>query len=292
MASVVRVTAVLFGLLAPLCEAASLRADTSGGRLRQAAASQLQVAATSNGNSTADASSFVRSLEFRHTLRVCNAYPSENQVDVYQSDSKITEGSMPYKACQEFQKVQLHTGDRLLFKIGEAVEGSFVVADLPNNDAVLMLVIYRHDASSTAVAFESHVFANLVNAQIAVLDTYKGKAQSKAWIRDKAGQKTARNEELRYDSVVAVNAGVYNVALARTSSQKTTMAKHQLVALNRESYVVLRVGLEAGKGRHSYPEEVVVFPNSDPQALNGGATRYGGACSLVVLLTTFLTLTF
>lgn len=274
---------------APLSEAASLSTDASSGRrLRHQPSAQLQVS-----NATAGAAgSFVRSLAFRHTLRVCNAYPSSDVVDVYQADTKVTESSLPYKACEEFQKVQLHTGDRLLFKFGEGVEGSFVVAELPSNDAVLMLVVYRHDPSSTAVAFESHVFANLVNAQIAVLDTYKGTAMSKAWIRDTAGQKTARNEELRYDSVVAVNAGIYDVALAKGSSKKhPTVSKKKLVALNRESYVVLRVGLEAGKDK-SYPEEVVVFPNSDPQALNGGAARFATVGPLAVLLATILALNF
>ena len=65
------------------------------------------------------------------------------------------------------------SGDKLEFKVGDASAGTFSVSDLPNNDAVLLLVIHRHDTLSTAVSFESHVFASLQNAQVAIIDTYK-----------------------------------------------------------------------------------------------------------------------
>merc|ERR1712032_1137717 len=97
------------------------------------------------------------------------------------------------------------SGDKLEFKVGDANAGSFSVSELPNSDAVLLLVIHRHDQKSTAVSFESHVFASLQNSQIAVIDTYKGSAKAMPRILDskKSGHnETARSEELRYDSVV------------------------------------------------------------------------------------------
>merc|ERR1719178_490569 len=118
--------------------------------------------------------------------------------------TKLTESPMAYKTCREFEP-QLHAGDRIDFRFQEASAGTFVVGDLPNTDAVLMLVIYRHNTKTTAVAFESHVFANLLNAQIAVLDTYKGSQKASLKIQDSADTKSSRSEELRYDSVVAVN---------------------------------------------------------------------------------------
>merc|ERR1719191_2066794 len=123
-----------------------------------------------------------------------------------------------------------------------------------------MLVIHRHDTLSTAVSFESHVFANLLNAQVAIIDTYKGKARAVPRIMDTADAKNARSEELRYDSVVAVNPGEYEVELA--GEDGATKSKSQLVALNRESYVVLRVGVEAQQGP-AYPQELVVYPKSE-----------------------------
>jgi len=175
---------------------------------------------------------------------------------------------MPYKACKDFE-APLKAGDKLEFKVGDANAGTFSVSDLPNNDAVLLLVIHRHDTVSTAVSFESHVFANLVNAQVAVIDTYKGAARATPRIKDEQGMASGRSEELRYNSVVAVNPGKYDVTLdAQDGSEQ---AKTELVALNRESYVVLRTGVESQQGE-SYPEELVIFPQSDPALLHSGST--------------------
>merc|ERR1712032_348065 len=148
-----------------------------------------------------------------HRLRVCNAYPYSAALDVFRGkNEKMTgEDPMAYKSCRDFLS-PLKAGDKLEFKVGDANAGTFAISDLPNNDAVLLLVIHRHDTLSTAVAFESHVFANLLNAQIAVIDTFKGPARSVASIRD-SGSRKARSEQLRYNSVVAVNPGIYNVPL-------------------------------------------------------------------------------
>merc|ERR1719171_891001 len=164
------------------------------------------------------ASSFVKALEFKHRLRVCNAYPYAAALDLFRSKEKLTQNSMPYKNCEDF-KSQLKPGDKLEFKVGDANAGTFSVSDLPNNDAVLLLAIYRHDTLSTAVSFESHVFANLLNAQVAVIDTYKGSAKSHLKIMDDEQAKTARAEELRYDSVVALNKGKYQCMLESTDGK-------------------------------------------------------------------------
>merc|ERR1719478_789160 len=121
---------------------------------------------------SAKAEGFVKALEFKHRLRVCNAYPFNAALDVFRSKDKLTEQPMAYKSCKDFL-APLKAGDKLEFKIGDASAGTFSVSDLPNNDAVLLLIIHRHDQVSTAVSFESHVFANLLNAQVAVIDTYK-----------------------------------------------------------------------------------------------------------------------
>jgi len=211
---------------------------------------------------------FIRGLEFKHRLRVCNAYPYAAALDVFRGrNEKLTGDSpMPYKSCRDFVS-PLKTGDKLEFKVGDANAGSFAVSDLPNNDAVMLLVVHRHDTLSTAVSFESHVFANLLNSQIAVIDTYKGAAKAMPRILDskKAGLKApARSEELRYDSVVAVNPGVYEVDLADAAG--AVKGKSELVALNHESYVVLRTGVESQHGE-SFPEELVIYPQSDMSAL-------------------------
>merc|ERR1719353_2848189 len=101
-------------------------------------------------------------------------------------------------------------------------------------------------------------------ATCAFIDCYKGAARSTPRIMDAEGGKAgaaARSEELRYDSVVAVNQGIYDVVLAGQDGE--TKSKSQLVALNRESYVILRMGVEAQQGP-SYPQELVVSRSRIP----------------------------
>jgi len=210
---------------------------------------------------------FISTLEFTHKLRVCNAYPYTYPMDVYLGKDKLTSSPMAYKKCAEFAPT-LKAGDKIDFKVGDSSAGSFSVSELPSNDAVMLLVIYRHDTTSTAVSFESHIFSNLVNSQIAVLDTYRGATDSSIRIADVEDAKNTRNEELRYDSVVAVNPGKYEVVLNNNAGEEKFA--HKLVALNRESYVVVRCGVKAVQGQ-AYPEELIVFPQSDPTALEGGA---------------------
>lgn len=226
---------------------------------------------------------FVKPLEFNHKLRVCNAYPYSAPLDVYLDGSnKLTEDeAMAYKSCRDFA-APMKAGDKLDFKVGDASAGTFSVADLPNNDATLLLVIHRHDTLSTAVAFESHVFANLANAQVAVIDTYKGKAQAVPKIKDEAGSNMTRSEELRYNSVVAVNEGKYRVSL--DDAQGLEKALSNLVALNHESYVVMRTGVEAQSG-DSFPEDLIVFPQSDAKMLpHAGASALAPVGVLVAMV--------
>jgi len=219
------------------------------------------------------AQGFVKALEFEHRLRVCNAYPYSAALDVIRGKGERLTGDDPmaYKTCRDFLS-PLKAGDKLEFKVGDASAGTFAVSDLPNNDAVLLLVIHRHDTMSTAVSFESHVFANLLNAQVAIIDTYKGAARAIPHITDAEAlnKKSSRSEELRYNSVVAVNPGVYEVELMGQDGE--LKAKNRLVALNRESYVVLRTGVEAQQGP-SYAQELVVFPESDAKILHSGVSR-------------------
>jgi len=229
----------------------------------------------------AAAAGFVKALEFKHRLRVCNAYPFAASIDVHNSKTKLTAKPMPYKGCQDFTG-PLKAGDKLEFKVGDASAGTFEVEGLPNNDAVLLLIIHRHDATSTAASFESHVFANLANPQVAIIDTYKGVAKSTPRIMDRKDEdRQERSEELRYSSIVAVNPGIYEVELDGQNGKVGTPI--QLVAVNRESYVVLRVGVESKSGP-KYPQELVIFPNSDPTSLEGAAASHGLLAAVFVAM--------
>lgn len=232
-----------------------------------------------NGGLHSAATSFVKALEFKRRLRVCNAYPYPTAMELFKGSEKLSDEPLAYKDCKDFA-MDLVPGDKLLFKVGSANAGTFSVSDLPNNDAVLLLIVYRHDTLSTAVSFESHVYANLLNAQVAVVDTYKGTDKALLKINDHEDAKTSRSEELRFDSVVAVNPGKYDAVLV--SPEGETLATMPFVALNRESYVILRTGVKAQQGT-SYEQSLVVFPQSDAGLLGGAA-----ASSLAALIAVFV----
>jgi hypothetical protein len=236
------------------------------------------VATAAVHHTKAKAKHFAGSVQFKHRLRVCNAYPYADALDVFRGREKLTKLPLEYKMCGDFSS-QLLAGDKLKFMVGDASAGTFTISDLPNNDAVLLLVIHRHDTLSTAVAFKSHVFANLLNAQVAVIDTFKGRARGFAEITD--GSK--REEKLRYNSVVAVNPGEYKVSLLDTGKKASVVEK--LVALNRESYVIIRTGVEAEQGPQ-YPQDLIVYPMSDPALLHSASphTSLPAAALLASLL--------
>eukprot|EP00420_Gonyaulax_spinifera_P017751 CAMPEP_0197909770 /NCGR_PEP_ID=MMETSP1439-20131203/69551_1 /TAXON_ID=66791 /ORGANISM="Gonyaulax spinifera, Strain CCMP409" /LENGTH=268 /DNA_ID=CAMNT_0043531373 /DNA_START=62 /DNA_END=865 /DNA_ORIENTATION=+ len=250
-----------------LFAAVSMRGSQASNVLRQ------------NGNGASDvvgSSSFVRPLEYQHSLRVCNAYPFAAALDVHRGASESLTGRSPmaYKECRDFE-ASLKAGDKLDFKIGYATAGTFSVTDMPNNDAVLLLVIHRHDTLSTAVAFESHVFASVKNAQVAIIDAYKGAARSTPRIQDEESavkRNISRSEELRFNSVVAVSPGIYDISLAGSDGE--TKARRRLVALGHQSYTILRTGVESVQGQ-SFPQELVVFPRSDEAMLRSGAASFG-----------------
>jgi len=241
-------------------------------------------AAVTHQNTRPAGSFLVKAIEYKHRLRVCNAYPYAAPLDVYKNKvEKLTDDSpMPYKSCREFA-TKLKAGDKLKFKVGDANAGTFSISDLPNTDALLLLVIHRHDTLTNAVSFESHVFASLLNAQIAVIDTYKGSEKAALAIADhNADSKSARSEDLHYNSIVAVNSGEYDVILK--GMDKKTKAKKSLVCVNKESYVILRVGVEAQQGQ-SYPQEITVFPHSK---LAWSSAFAHGPAAMVMLATLFI----
>jgi len=224
-----------------------------------------------------EATSFVRSLEFKQTLRVCNAYPYDSGVDIFLGKEELSSKSLPYKSCKEYSP-KLRAGDKVDFKVDGSSAGTFTISDLPASDATLLMVIHRHDRMSTAVAFESHVFSSTAGPQVAVIDAFKGSSSSELRIEDvKPGKApgseekkhsfVARSEMLRYNNVVAVNAGVYKV---RLQLEKATQDEEELVAVPKENYVILRVGVQAEEGK-AYPEELMVFPHSDKKVLEPSA---------------------
>lgn len=210
-----------------------------------------------------------RHRNVHHRLRICNAYPNRLPLDVFEGHRrKLTENEpLAYKACRDFLVV-LKVGAQLDFSLGGHSAGIFVVQSLPSDRSVLLLVVRRtHDADSNAVAFTSHLFAPHEGVQVAVVDAYTGTERALASVGHVWPQKqgeTASKQLLKYNSMVTLGEGMYDVNISRTDGH--AMQRSQLVALNHESYVILRTGLEADEG-DSFPDELVVYPLSDASHL-------------------------
>lgn len=222
--------------------------------------------------------SFVRALDFKQVLRVCNAYPGESGLSVVLGKEKLSKSPLNYKNCEEYT-TPLKSGDMVNFQVGDTTAGTFTISDLPARDATLMMIIHRHDTWSTSVAFESHVFANTDGPQVAVIDTYKGKKdvgelhiKDVQVHKDKEGHvlKKVQDELLRFSSVVVVNPGMYKLDMLHEAANSTSLVQtaeaDDFVALPARSYAIIRVGVEDEEG-NSFPEELMVFPHSDKREL-------------------------
>lgn len=98
---------------------------------------------------------------------------------------------------------------------------------------------------------------------------------------DDAASGSSRSEDLRFNSAVAVNPGVYKVVLVDRGHEQ---AKTDLVALNRESYVVMRTGVDAERGP-SYNEEIVVYPRSSVlHLMHSGAGRCRPLMTIAIVM--------
>merc|ERR1719316_2672851 len=90
---------------------------------------------------------------------------------------------LSYKQCQDFP-VKLGRGDSMEFLKNGLHLGSFSVSDIPQRDALLLLVLHRRDKDSPVPRFSSHIFASVPHPQVATLDVYQGSSHSHLAIRD------------------------------------------------------------------------------------------------------------
>lgn len=227
-------------------------------------------------------------------LRICNAYAWRKPLDIYLVASrKMLTGDLPlaYKECRDIQ-TPLNEGDQIDFKSGELDVGTFYANGLPESQASLVIIPRRRDTESMAIQFDSHAFAQLQNAQVAVVDAYKGSSGSSVHIGDDptppqqplqvellakakrliSGSEPPQlqqrpTEELRYNSIVALNEGKYQISLVDKLGHEVNQAPMDVK--HSENFIVMRVGSHAAsenshvslpKNVADFPEELVVFP--------------------------------
>lgn len=207
-------------------------------------------------------------------LRVCNAYAFESGLDAFHSPlpavsapqprpepAKLThDGPLPYKWCADLGRVEgLGRGSTLSFRLSGGLPiGSYKIRALPAPGALLQLVVYRYDTSSTAADFSAHAFGDDDDPEVAIVDAYKGGRSSALSVRSLASQW----QNLHFGKAINLKPGWYEWALTGDHSQ----AYHGSEAVgfrmsSRGKYTAIRVGVDAHLGPW-YKEELVIFPTS------------------------------
>lgn len=217
-----------------------------------------------DGNVVQGSSLTVQAPPLEQHLVICNAYASPKPLDVtrVRTRQSVTTG-LAYKQCRELS-LPLEEGEELDFTAGGLDVGTFYATGVPRSAASLLLIPHRRSPHAVGVSFQSHAFSEVHAPQVAVIDAYRGKGgKQEGAIKimenlpaaDGKSPATRVEENLKFNSVVALNPGRYEVSLAGMGSNATTRT---LNAAEAGRYVVMRLGVDNGD---QYPQELVVFPN-------------------------------
>eukprot|EP00930_Biecheleria_cincta_P086767 TRINITY_DN76019_c0_g1_i1.p1 TRINITY_DN76019_c0_g1~~TRINITY_DN76019_c0_g1_i1.p1 ORF type:complete len:269 (+),score=75.79 TRINITY_DN76019_c0_g1_i1:66-872(+) len=220
----------------------------------------------------------------KQDLRVCNAFPAE-QISMIYKDKDLTDGeAMGYKECRKFE-LSIKKGDKFKFQTGnKSTSGVFTVWDVPECDAVLVLVPHKRAGAEEEVSFLSHAFCPAKTAQVAVIDAYNDKP-AEMTIAD-LNTKDKASEKLSFDTVLGVAPGSYAINIKLGEENKRV----QLEAKASESYVVIHTGWAAHSKKDVVPQDLIIFPSaaapsetdskSPKQEEKKGAEEKSGASTL------------
>lgn len=234
----------------------------------------------------------VQSTDVKQSLVICNGYTSDHALEIEHVRTKqsLTQSDpLAYKQCINIA-VPLQEGDQLDFKDGHHALGSFYATGLPKTSTSLLLIPHRRNPHAVGIKFESHAFTESQIPQIAVIDAYRSVHDKRSSVKivgkdPTSDDKDAKEleEDLTFDSVVAVNPGKYEVSLM--GSGETHIGKVPLQASGATKYVVMRLGAESDDKQtgRQYPMELIVFPNSGAQCFSGLTS-----VTLVAVATTLL----
>jgi len=213
----------------------------------------------------------IRPLSFNQDLLVCNAYPGNFAVNVKQNGRESTDEqkNIRYQECRHLPG-QVNSKDKMDFIFANSgVSGTFEIGDLPDSDAMLLLVVEKRDSSSSLVAFQSFAFPSHSegkNAQLAVIDTYKGSSSSPHLkMEDHINTKepktiSKRVEQLNFNRIYAIEEGTYDASISDHILDKdegksaTDVSKKTFRLAKHKNYVILRTG--GGNTQQS----LVVYP--------------------------------
>jgi len=197
----------------------------------------------------------------KQDLRVCNAFAAQ-QISIFsKEDKELTNGeAMEYKECRKFE-ISIKKGDTLTFQTADnSTSGVFTVWEVPECDAVLVLVPHKLEGAEDVVSFLSHAFCPAKNAQVAVINAYNDKP-AEMNISD-LNTKDQASEKLSFDTVLALAPGSYGLDIKLGEEKKSI----QFEAKASESYVVLHTGWAGNSKKDTVPQDLIIFP-SDADSL-------------------------
>uniref|UniRef100_A0A7S1WG52 Uncharacterized protein n=1 Tax=Alexandrium catenella TaxID=2925 RepID=A0A7S1WG52_ALECA len=210
-----------------------------------------------------------------YKLRLCNAYAWSAPLEMRRvQEPKLVEYPLPYKECHDYS-LPLSDGDELQFRAGDLNIGTFFVKGLPAAPAMLLLVPHRKNAQSMAVVFDSHMYTQGDYPQVALVDAFTGLKPTSLYLKEKE-----HREALRFNSVITLTPGDYEVSMANSTGASQVA---RLKALQKERYVVIRVGNAANATDKAYLEDMVVFPHSSSGANAKALGAFFAAVALFAL---------
>lgn len=214
----------------------------------------------------------VQPMEYDQRLLVCNAFVSDldngpirlrkDGDDVFDEKDAIV-----YPECR-YAPVTVRKGDKLDFATTDgSAGGTFEVTDLPEEDAMLLLVLQNGINASFPITSQSFTFPlhNMGKAQLAVVDATAG-TSGKAQLRIIKDLPTKAEEELNFNEVYEIETGNYSVSLhgmvlegaVHDLPHEAEMGKHSSEVLELQAdqdYVILRTGSQSH-------EMLVTFPRN------------------------------
>jgi len=212
-------------------------------------------------------------LSFTQQLLVCNAYPGIFPMTMKHNGhgNQDDQRDIHFKECRRISG-RMQSKDKLDFTFeNSGIQGSFEIDQLPDTDAMLLLVVGKRDASSPLVAFQSFAFPSHsegTNAQLAVIDAYKGSSSSPHLrMEDHINSKerktiSKRVEELNFNRIYAIEEGDYDASLTDHQLQEgdaeheKTGAKTMFHLAKNQNYVILRTG------DGQFHQSLVVYPEA------------------------------
>jgi len=181
---------------------------------------------------------------------LCNAYPSSTVASIkHNGNSNGTK--LAFNECSYIEG-DVKERDKIDMTIGEGINGSFEIGELPPIDALLVLIAEKFDEKTEVLSFQKFAFPrNPDTAQVAAIDTYKTNTEQNPMLRMETVEQdgTRLSEKLHFNNVYNVQQGDYELFI--DDSDKPTP-----VQLNKgEEYVVLRTGDAV-----NFPLDLFAFP--------------------------------